>query len=100
MRQSSQWYDGHVRDQRSREFYNSQEWRAVRDYKLSLNPLCELCIYSLNGQITRADLVHHLLEISTPEGWERRLEVRYLQSLCLECHNTVEAERKAQRKRD
>ena len=84
------WYDEHVRDQRSREFYNSSEWRAIRQYKLNLNPLCEIC--SLNDVVEATDLIHHILPINTPEGWKHRLDLAFLQSLCLACHNKVEAE--------
>ncbi len=93
---TTRWYDKHVRDLRSKEFYNSTEWKVLRQFKLNRDPLCEVC--SLNEIVEPADMVHHLLPITTPEGWEHRFDLAFLQSLCDPCHNTIEAERDAQKR--
>jgi 5-methylcytosine-specific restriction protein A len=95
-KQTQRDYDCYARDQLSRTFYNSSQWKAVRSHKLAVNPLCELC--SLQGKEQVADMVHHTIAITTALGWEKRLDSTYLQSLCFECHNVVESEKDADQK--
>ena len=69
-------------------FYHTPEWRATRKAKLLETPFCEVCMSK--GITTKADMVHHTTEIRTSEGWEHRLDMNYLESICFSCHNKQE----------
>lgn len=64
-------------------FYNSKQWKKLRDYKLSTNPLCEHC--KDKGVYKRADLVDHIVPI-TDQYDVLALDLNNLQSLCSRCH--------------
>lgn len=68
-------------------FYNSRQWRNVRDHYWLNNPVCEVC--KKNGRATVADVIDHIIPIS--EGGDLFGE-NNLQSLCHLHHNqkTVE----------
>lgn len=87
-------YDQLVRDAKAKQFYNSTAWKRTREKKLTEDAVCQYpeCI-----QI--AEHVHHVEPISTPEGWEARLDLAGLMSLCQPHHNTVEAELRRQGKK-
>jgi len=67
------------------EFYRSKEWRVLRIYKLSNNPLCEIC--STKEIPVPAAEVHHLKEVRDVP--ELRLSLSNLQSLCKRCHTRI-----------
>lgn len=85
-------YNKHVRNnpqnKRYADFYASSAWKRMRQYKLSINPLCEVC--QANGDTTIATIVHHKDEIRTQIGWKNRLEINNLESICQSCHNKEE----------
>lgn len=56
-------YDTFVRDDKSRNFYNSTNWLKLR--KLVLNTFNHLDIYEyfINNKIVKADTVHHIVPI-------------------------------------
>ena len=85
-RERDRFYDQHQRNPNARVFYNSAGWQRARAIKLAHNPTCERCCRAW------ARHVHHVKPITTPEGWERRLDQKYLKSLCPPCHNEEEAE--------
>ena len=60
------------------DFYASTQWRNVRARKLSMNPMCEVCNASI------ATIVHHRQEVRTSMGWEHRLDIDNLESICQE----------------
>lgn len=65
-------------------FYNSVEWRALRNLKFAeANGLCEFCIK--NGKITAGKEIHHLEPID--KSWGRRYDINNLACLCSDCHN-------------
>lgn len=69
------------RDPKYAKFYNSSDWRRLRNAKMdSANYRCEDC-FSI------ATEVHHIKPIQTPEGWELRLEWNNLRAVCAKCHN-------------
>lgn len=69
------------RDPRYTRFYNSAEWRTLSAKRLQDDGYrCAWC-----GKI--ANEVDHIIEIQTPEGWERRLDYGNTRSLCHDCHN-------------
>lgn len=82
-------YNKHVRyndsNKKYSEFYHSTQWRNVRKVKLMEQPLCEVCL--AQGKYTNADMVHHKIELRSPNGWKYRLEITNLESICYECHN-------------
>lgn len=70
-----------TRDPKYVRFYNSIEWRTLSAKRIQDdNYRCVIC-----GKI--ATEVDHIVEIQTPEGWERRLDYTNTRSLCNECHN-------------
>lgn len=64
-------------------FYASSAWREVRAIKLSIQPMCEVCLEA--GRLTEAKLVHHIVEVR--DDYSRRLDIDNLQSICQACHN-------------
>ena len=69
------------RDPKYKAFYNSEEWKLLKDKKMQDEQYrCERC-----GNL--AEEVHHIEPIQTDEGWEKRLEYDNLECLCIECHN-------------
>jgi len=83
MSQAARQYDRHQRDPKSKQFYNSAAWQRCRANKLAEKPWCERC-----GAL--AEHVHHRTPIATPAGWESRLDVAGLMSVCIACHNAIE----------
>lgn len=70
-----------TRDPKYSRFYNSNEWRTLSLKRLQDDGFrCAWC----RGI---ADEVDHIVEIKTPEGWERRLDYSNTRSLCHTCHN-------------
>lgn len=76
-----------------RHVYDSRRWRAMRDYKLATDPLCEIC--KAEGRVTLAVDVHHVLPIgeaaTRDEALRRAYDTSNLQSLCKECHGRLHA---------
>ena len=69
------------RDPKYSQFYNSKEWRMLSRKRIQDDKYrCVMC-----GAI--ATEVDHIVEIKTPEGWERRLDYTNTRSLCVDCHN-------------
>ena len=70
-----------TRDPKYVRFYNSIEWRTMSAKRLDDDGYkCAWC----GGIATEVD---HIVEIQTPEGWERRLDYTNTRSLCTNCHN-------------
>jgi phage terminase large subunit-like protein len=87
MSEQSRFYDRHLRNPQSKAFYNSADWKRLRDHKLALVPWCERC-----GDGTLAAHVHHKQPITTPDGWTHRLDLAGLMSVCVACHNLIEGQ--------
>lgn len=69
------------------KFYNSKEWRALRDYVMMTNNyLCIQC------DLTVADVVDHIVPVLV--DWSKRLDITNCQPLCHGCHNAKTAEDK------
>lgn len=74
------------RDPKYKQFYNSNEWKILKEKKLQDEQYqCERC--NSKGKINLATEVHHIKYIQTEEGWELRLEYGNLEALCIDCHN-------------
>jgi|GEM_PF-4703516 5-methylcytosine-specific restriction endonuclease McrA len=65
-----------------RKFYNSREWKQVRNHKIQMNPLCEHC--DDKDIITPATDVDHITPLSV--DFSLRTDYDNLQSLCRQCH--------------
>jgi 5-methylcytosine-specific restriction protein A len=89
---SDKQYNKHVRtndfNAKYNAFYKSAQWTKTRKAKLMEQPLCEVC--ANEGRLTRADMVHHIIELRSPNGWEHRLDMNNLESICYSCHNKEE----------
>ena len=70
-----------TRDPKYGRFYNGADWRALAAKRLQDDGYkCVWC-----GAF--ANEVDHIIEIQTPEGWERRLDYDNTRSLCHTCHD-------------
>ena len=70
--------------ERYQEFYNSSEWKALRNYKFAqVDGLCEHC--RAKGIVRAGREVHHIVSIQ--EDWNKRLDIENLVLLCSDCHN-------------
>lgn len=72
----------------SKAFYNSKQWKSVREYKLALtNHLCERCLS--RGVIKPAIDVHHMIVLNELNIQDPNvsLNIEHLLSVCKECHN-------------
>ena len=64
-------------------FYNTKQWRRLRNYYISKFPLCQVC--QRFGKIVEAKVVDHKKRIKINP--ELSLIESNLQSLCHRCHN-------------
>lgn len=68
------------------EFYQSKEWKKVREYVLARdNYICQSCLRK--GRVHEANLVDHIVELRSPNGWEKRLDLDNLEAMNRACHN-------------
>lgn len=63
-------------------FYQSKQWRALRNWYIKQNALCEQC--NRENKITAAECVDHIKPISL--WYAGRLAESNIQSLCNSCH--------------
>lgn len=83
-----EYYDRFKRDQQSKQFYHSKDWKKAREQALVRdNYLCQHCLKK--KRFTRATIVHHIVEVK--EDWGKRFDIDNLISLCAACHNRVHA---------
>lgn len=91
-RKSNRIYNAN-RDPKYTRFYNSIEWRTLSAKRLQDDGYrCAWC-----KRI--ATEVDHIIEIQTPEGWERRLDYDNTRSLCHTCHDKRHGRFKKKEKR-
>lgn len=84
-------YDMYKRDQKSKKFYDSVEWRTTRTAALVRdNYLCKECLDE--KKITSYDVVDHIVPIKV--DWSLRLTLSNLRSLCHGHHAIKTAEDK------
>ena len=72
---------------KAKSFYDSKEWKGIRNRQLNKQPLCEKCLSV--GRVVRGAVVDHVI----PWKGDRALAVDpdNLQTLCIECHNAKSA---------
>lgn len=77
-------YDTLFRNKDHKAFYNSKEWKELREFVLEKNGgLCLEC--SKRDILTKADVVDHIIPIEY--DFTKRLDLSNLQPLCHTCHN-------------
>lgn len=76
--------------------YNSQRWRNLRNYKLTMNYLCEKC--EAQGIEAYAKHVDHIVEIKDDPS--KAYDKRNLMSLCIPCHTAKTNTERANRVRN
>lgn len=80
-------YDMYSRDQRSKKFYNSSEWKQVRDMVLTFDEM-DVYMFMTQRKIIMADTVHHITPLK--DDWSRRLDIENLMSLNHDTHSMIE----------
>lgn len=69
------------RDPKYKAFYNSTEWKVLKDKKMQDEEYrCEECK-------RLATEVHHIKPIQVEKWWKYRLDYTNLEALCVKCHN-------------
>ena len=68
-------------------FYQTKEWKALRNLKIKNNCLCEECIKT--DLLTPATEVHHIIDIDDRPTLENALSYDGLMSLCKSCHSSI-----------
>lgn len=81
-------YDKYSRDRRSKQYYNSREWEAVREHVLQLDERIDVYVYMTQGVVTIADTVHHIIPLK--EDWRLRNNEDNLISLNHDTHSMIE----------
>ena len=87
-------YNKYKRNKEHTKFYNSDEWKLLKEkYLQDQQYRCEKCeeLHKLNRKHKRrvAVEVHHKKWLSTPDGWERRLDYTNLMALCHAHHDEM-----------
>lgn len=69
-------------------WYNTKEWKKLRNYKRKNNPLCEDCLSK--GYITPTEEIHHVRPFNRGHNiltqWKLFTDLNNLVSLCIKCH--------------
>lgn len=76
-----------------RQFYNSKAWRSLRNYKIQMNPLCEIC--ETKGLTEPGKEIDHIIAIKDNGSM---LSIHNLQTLCRSCHASKSAKEREARK--
>lgn len=75
-------YNKYGRDDFTKYFYKTPEWRYARKKQLDTQPFCEECLKE--GKRTKATMVDHIVPIK--QGGDK-FAPSNLQSLCWSCHS-------------
>jgi hypothetical protein len=76
------------------KFYNTSAWKKIREEHLKDNYYCVICLEQLNYININNLHVHHIISIDTDEGWNKRLDINNLETLCKEHHGTIHIHKK------
>lgn len=75
----------------SGKYYNTKQWKNLRNYYIRRNPLCEICLSK--GIVKEANEVHHIQPFldgkTDEERWKLLTDEDNLMSLCYECHDEI-----------
>ena len=83
-------YNKFRRDRRIAEFRMSPEWRSVRQMIIDRDDGLDQYLLHTTGEMRRGFSVHHILPLSTPEGWARRSDTDNLITLSDDTHASIE----------
>ncbi len=84
-------------DDKEQAFYNSTRWRKLSAHKKKLTPYCEDC-YEKEGIVKPVEVTDHIVELKDEGGWELRLTLSNLRSLCNSCHQKKTYENRKSRR--
>ena len=80
-------YDKNCRNQTSKAFYNSREWKLARAIALARDTGIDIYLYITTGKVVPADMVHHITELT--EDYSKRCDLDNLISVSSKTHKTV-----------
>lgn len=83
-------YNSFRRDKRIAEFRASAAWRQARQLAISRDDGTDQYVLHTTGELRPGFSVHHILPLSTPEGWERRADPSNLITLSDDTHSSIE----------
>lgn len=71
------------------KYYNTQEWRKLRETYLKQHPVCEECLNK--GKVTPATSAHHKISPFKNGECNKALFLDYnnLMAVCHECHSEI-----------
>lgn len=79
-------YDKYKRNETSRKFYQSKEWKRLRHLIIERDAgLCQRCLNK--GKITSGSICHHIEELK--DNWGKRLDINNLELVCQSCHSQI-----------
>ena len=81
-------YDRYGRDQKSKHYYNSNEWLRIRSATLEKDNGIDVYIYMTRGEVVAADTVHHIIPLR--DDWSMRNDIDNLISLQHDTHSMIE----------
>lgn len=68
----------------------SPEWRSIRQMVIDRDDGLDQYLLHTTGEMRRGFSVHHILPLSTPEGWARRSDPDNLITLSDDVHASLE----------
>lgn len=80
-------YNKYSRNKISSEFYDSVNWKRMREYIMNKFDGLDVYAYVLYGQIEKATLVHHIVELSDDKS--QALVERNLIPVSVSSHNLI-----------
>lgn len=81
-------YDRYSRDRKSKQFYDSNEWRLIRSAAIEADGGIDVYIFMTEGKIEVADTVHHIIPLQ--DDWGKRIDINNLMSLSHDTHSMIE----------
>lgn len=83
-------YNKFRRDRKIASFRASAEWRRVRAAVIERDNGTDQYVLHTTGALRPGFSVHHILPLSTPEGWARRTDPSNLITLSDDTHASIE----------
>ncbi len=81
-------YDRYSRDRKSKQFYDSKEWRQSRAAAMEADEGVDVYLFMTEGRLVAADTVHHIIPLQ--DDWQKRMDIRNLMSLNSDTHSMIE----------
>lgn len=83
-------YNRFRRDKKIAAFRASAEWKQARQLAINRDDGTDQYVLHTTGELRPGFSVHHILPLSTPEGWEARLSMDNLITLSDDTHSSIE----------